>query len=382
MPTNQGLQQESVRAVTGTALSYNGDWMALFDAAGIPEGSYNGRLHQWCNLRTGTDWPSLPAAMQAFAESQGYQSWSAMGTFDAAGNRSYDFSGATMPAGATLERASTGTRFNSSGVLVSAAIDAARFDYDPATLALLGLLVEPQRTNHAPNSAALNNYAATNGSWTADDAVAPDGATAADKFTNTTTGGFHYFRPGAGITIGNPCCYSIFAKKLSQATACLLLNEPAAGAAAYYNLDTLGITNGPFGSPFAAVGIANVGGSWRRLYAENVIVSNNPLWETNCGGFGAASGDAILWWGAQSEGGSFPTSYIPTGGSSVTRSADVLTLDLDDGDWNLSVVTPGGTFTTGAPVTVSGANGYEFDWSDLTGATGQRHVLSITAEGA
>lgn len=83
--TNQELQLASVREVTGTAYGWPGDWHALFDLAGIPQGDFNGRLLAWINDYLSTSYAGLPEAMQAFAVDQGYINWSSMGTFDAAG---------------------------------------------------------------------------------------------------------------------------------------------------------------------------------------------------------------------------------------------------------------------------------------------------------
>jgi hypothetical protein len=47
----------------------------------------------------------------------------------------------------TFTRSTTATRINSAGMIDSVAVDGFRFDYDPATLAPLGRLVEDQRTN-------------------------------------------------------------------------------------------------------------------------------------------------------------------------------------------------------------------------------------------
>lgn len=81
--SNQGLQQQSVRTITGTSLTYEGDWLALFDAAAIPAGDFNGRLLAWINVKLSTSYTNLPQAQQALAENQGAYNFSSMGTFDA-----------------------------------------------------------------------------------------------------------------------------------------------------------------------------------------------------------------------------------------------------------------------------------------------------------
>lgn len=63
----------------------------------------------------------------------------------------------------TFTRASTGTYFDSTGVLQSAAIDTPRFDYSPTTLALLGFLVEESRTNSIRNSTGVGVVAGSPG---------------------------------------------------------------------------------------------------------------------------------------------------------------------------------------------------------------------------
>ena len=77
--SQQGLLQQSIRDITGTALDYNGDWLALMAEDSITTGSFNERLLAWINVTLGTSYTNLPEAQQAFAVDQGYTSWSHMG---------------------------------------------------------------------------------------------------------------------------------------------------------------------------------------------------------------------------------------------------------------------------------------------------------------
>jgi hypothetical protein len=76
-----------------------------------------------------------------------------------------EFTGGTLDGAITFTRAGPGTRVNSSGVLVSETTDVARFDYDPLTLAPLGILIEPSRTNLVRNNTMVSAVAGTPGTF-------------------------------------------------------------------------------------------------------------------------------------------------------------------------------------------------------------------------
>lgn len=81
--SQQGLRQASVRAATGTANTYEGDWHALFDSQGIPTGTFNERLLRYLNSVLGASYTNLPEAQAAFAAAQGATNFGSIGTFDA-----------------------------------------------------------------------------------------------------------------------------------------------------------------------------------------------------------------------------------------------------------------------------------------------------------
>ena len=86
----------------------------------------------------------------------------------------------------SFSRASTGTFFNSSGVLTSAAVNVPRFDhvYSGGSWVSRGLLVEEQRTNSLQRSEEFSNAYWLNTGFSAvsaNVAISPDGLTTADK---------------------------------------------------------------------------------------------------------------------------------------------------------------------------------------------------------
>lgn len=85
MASNQEGRQQSARAISGTALDYNSDFLAMFAAEGFTVGTFNERFLLWLNNRLGVTHTSLPAAMQAFAVAHGALNWSGLANFTPGG---------------------------------------------------------------------------------------------------------------------------------------------------------------------------------------------------------------------------------------------------------------------------------------------------------
>ncbi len=76
--SNQSTLQAAIRVVTGTTHTLNGDWLALFAAAGFTTGSFNERMLAYLNNALGASHTSLPAAQQAYAVAKGVYNWNAV----------------------------------------------------------------------------------------------------------------------------------------------------------------------------------------------------------------------------------------------------------------------------------------------------------------
>jgi hypothetical protein len=84
--SQQGLRQESFRAIGGTTGTYNEDARAAFEAeATVPAGAtFNEAFILWLQARLSSADDNLPGLMQAFAEAEGADKWSSLGSFDPA----------------------------------------------------------------------------------------------------------------------------------------------------------------------------------------------------------------------------------------------------------------------------------------------------------
>ena len=233
----------------------------------------------------------------------------------------------------TFTRASTGTFYNSAGVLSTAASGVARFDFNPITEESLGLLIEEQRTNLLTYSdLSLNSF--TDGvTVTANSIASPDGTVNATLLTSTVTGGSNtcYADRGATATTSTTYSYSIFLKAGTSPISTINLYfvggsfRQAIGTVTWATL-AYSVTS----TDSTATGtITNVGNGWYRLTLTYDSGNNTNLVSrvyVRSQGSSNVAGETVYAWGRQTEAGAFPTSYIQTVASQVTRAADAASM--------------------------------------------------------
>jgi hypothetical protein len=247
----------------------------------------------------------------------------------------------------TFTRTSSGTRTNSQGLVEVVPANSPRFDhsYNPVsgTMRSLGLLVEESRQNTLLYSQEFNNWNISNGSITQNTATAPDGTETADKLVeNSSTGNKEVNQGNVVFTSGTHLTISCFCKA-SGRTRFRFAGTSArfdnVGTDAYFDLSTGTVVTTTGG--MTSANITPYPNGWYRCTATMLPTSSgtNNIFITlvNTGTTSNYTGDGssgMLLWGAQLEIGTFPTSYIPTLGSTATRTADNVTMTGDNfSDW-------------------------------------------------
>lgn len=256
-----------------------------------------------------------------------------------------NFTTASLDSRVTFTRSgNTATVINSSGLIAPINANLPRFDFDPIALTCKGLLIEEARTNLWTYSDDFSNavWNKTRGSITSNSVISPDGTQNADTFVEDAATGNHYVLQAATIVAGDTCSSSIYLKAAGRRYVQLLMdaNNIVDFVYAYFDLQTGTITQaaqvqGTATSPAAS--ITSMGNGWYRCTVSAklgvlsvigrlfVLPTNVPTGAALAGiaGLNAAS---YYCWGGQFEVGAFPTSYIPTVASQVTRTADVASM--------------------------------------------------------
>jgi hypothetical protein len=224
----------------------------------------------------------------------------------------------------TFTRASTATRVNASGLIESVASGVPRLDYLNSTCPRL--LLEPQRTNTSPYSEQFTSgWASSAGSpVTANTTISPSGYQDADTIAETGNGNYLY---QAVTTSSGTFTVSVFAKKGSSTNVGigLVAGGFTAGMSVQFNFDTQTFATPTNHGSFTSISATSqsYGNGWYRLALTGTTATATTYFFVLGSLAGSAYAANVRLWGAQCEAGAYATSYIPTLGTSVTRSSDV-----------------------------------------------------------
>ena len=252
----------------------------------------------------------------------------------------------------TFSRGSIGTFVNKNGLIETAAANIPRFDYDPISGECRGLLIEESRSNYFWGTQTGNGGSVTDGTVTGADGVT------AKKFVptlgNTSFPSIYSFTPytfsvanGGTVDIsfsgyfaaiadglyvpdivvefntGNTSNY-IFAELLPNLSNGTVLQKTLSGALGFSELIAPQITLMPFGMYKVTWSIRYTQGATTRDRVHFYIQCRKKTSSSTATGTYYADGkNGFQFSCVQYEVGAFPTSYIPTTTSSVTRSAEL-----------------------------------------------------------
>lgn len=216
--------------------------------------------------------------------------------------------------------------------------DMPRLDYSGGSCP--ALLLEPQRSNLLAQSEYANSSNWANGgtTYSNNQTNSPDGGINAIKLIEDSSTAFHYLGSQTSTSTAGNYTISGFIKKGSRRYGGLraVTNGFVNRYFVLVDLDNGSVVNtNTFGSGVTwSHNVTTYNNGWYRIeitggHTTGIIDatfgisdSASPSYTGALPVYNGISGEHIFCYGFQVEAGSYPTSYIPTYGSSVTRSAD------------------------------------------------------------
>jgi hypothetical protein len=233
---------------------------------------------------------------------------------------------ATIFSKLTFARASTGTFFNSLGLMGTAPVDVPRIQHHPIDNATMGLLIEAAATNLYLQSAHFDDavWGKVDCTVTPNAAVDPTGANGMFKLINDI-GAYGWLEQSANFTSGTVYTISAFlrAGEITKVKINMDLAIFADGSYRIAEYDMLtGQTRIVTGSDVTAKLIDLGGGLWLASMTFTPTISAAAvcyIYDDDVAGDGISG-----WylWGVQLEAGAALSSYIDTLTTTVTRAAD------------------------------------------------------------
>ena len=228
----------------------------------------------------------------------------------------------------SFARSTSGGRYNEKGLYESVPAGQPRFDYDPITKVLKGLLVEEQRTNISVYSEMLDKWGKASTTTQTAMVRSPSGYFNATKVIAIETLAWHQVQsPLLAVVAGTTYTASVFAKKSEDDIVRLSFENPTlfpTNFAGVFNLTTGTVTSG------IGATIQNIGDGWYRCsVSANCKVSGSSALAIAIGA-DRITGDGVsglYLWGAQVEAGAFATSYITTLATFTSRASTATYFD-------------------------------------------------------
>jgi hypothetical protein len=233
-----------------------------------------------------------------------------------------------------FDRGTVATRINAQGLIEQVASGVNRLNYSLLDGEVVGcphLLLEDEATNLIQYSEDFSQsyWTKTNSNVTSNSSISPDGTLNASKLTPSTSNSIHKIASG-NVPIVNSLTSYWFVK--SNGYSKVSLREDAA-VGEYASFD---LSQGIVLDSSTSSKIEDYGNGWFRIELNDDltnVTARNSLYvlpdsyisgSPNLVNWSADGTSSILIWGAQSEEGSFGTSYIPTNGevNGVTRAAE------------------------------------------------------------
>ena len=231
-------------------------------------------------------------------------------------------------------RGSVATRINAQGLIENVASGQSRLDYPMIDGVQKGCphhILEPARTNLVTYSEDFSNaYWANTEATTVNTnvAVSPDGASNADKLIPQATSAFHRLSKTFSVTPSTPYVFTAFVKRAGYNYFLIRASDTANNNIGFdlvngtvtYTASGYSAFIEPYGNDWYRVGFV------RSFTASSMTINfrsdSNIVNDNNITTFTGNGTSGVYIWGTQLEQGSYPTSYIPTNGTAVTRSAE------------------------------------------------------------
>jgi hypothetical protein len=308
------------------------DTYTYFDLQNGVKGSSNGSPIESKITSVGNGWYRCSITFSTPSALSSFNIYPADGNQDVSGS-----TGSVFVQDAQLEAGLVATDYIETGASTAQAgilEDMPRLDYSGGA-SCPALLLEPQRTNQVQNSEYYESYALNSVSISSNATTSPEGLQNAAELVEDSSNDNHFFRiPNLSWTSGTDVVFSIYLKENTRRYARLRFDNSGANTRAWLDLRTGETTFIDAGAENGVCTSVDYGNGWFKydfkITAQNTGTGSVQVFtqseESVTGNlqtiYQGDGSSGIYVWGAQVETGSYPTSYIPTYGSSVTRSTE------------------------------------------------------------